>query len=105
MATQKNLILFSILLAAGSCSPKTTTTPTPAGTVIVTVIDYRELDGCEFLLVMDNQQKLQPDNLPEEFKKDGTQLRVLFKYTDGMSVCMAGKMVSLTHVEKAVAGK
>ncbi len=77
MAASENLIrvpkilLIVILLALTSCSEKTTQAQSsvPPGGVLVTVVDYSDLDGCTFLLVLADGQKLQPINLKEGFKK------------------------------------
>jgi len=113
MATSKNLniIRFAsvlmMLLIFSSCAQKATPTvdAPPAGSVPVTVLDYSELDGCTFILELADGQKLQPVNLSEEFKKKGLKLYVSYKVSDGMSVCMAGRMVTLTSVTLAKEGK
>ena len=63
------------------------------------VIDYSEIAGCTFLLQLNNGEKIQPTNLSPDFRKD--KLKVLIKYqiTDMMSACMAGKVVSVSHIE------
>lgn len=63
-----------------------------------TVINY-ELDGCKYILQLPDEKKLEPLNLPDEFKKD--QLRVWIKYVpkkNAVSVCMAGQIVELTDI-------
>ena len=56
-----------------------------------TVIDMRELDGCQFMLQLDSTHRLEPTNLAEEFKKN--KLPVWIKYIeekDLASICQAG---------------
>lgn len=64
-----------------------------------TVIDYSEIAGCTFLLQLNNGEKLEPSNLAPEFKKDKTNVLIKYEIADMMSACMAGKVVSVTHIE------
>ena len=64
-----------------------------------TVISY-ELDGCTYMLQLDNEQKLEPANLAAEFKKD--KLAVWIKYSpkkNAASVCMAGQIVEISDIQ------
>ncbi|MFI5220102.1 MAG: hypothetical protein ACHQNT_11515 [Bacteroidia bacterium] len=99
------LFLFA-LINLNSCCKKTNapvkTNDSPVGLnklTEATVIDYSEIAGCTFLLQLNNGEKLEPSNLSSEFKKD--KLKVLIKYqiTDMQSACMAGKVVSVSHIE------
>lgn len=65
-----------------------------------TVIDLRGLDGCSFLLQVHNQERLEPINLPEEMKVNGLAVMVTYEYHQGASICMAGKMIKITHIRK-----
>ena len=94
----KQLLFLCIAITVSACSEKTTTATTPPHTaqaVIATVVDYSELDGCTYLLELSDGQKLQPVNLSEEFKRKGLKLFITYKYYDGMSTCMAGRMVTV----------
>jgi hypothetical protein len=90
-----------------ACAKKTATTVTVnekpdkyAGYIPVMVKDYKKLDGCEFLLIRENGEKLQPVNLPDSLKRDGINIRILFKPENKAGICMAGKMILLTDVIK-----
>jgi len=65
------------------------------------IVIYYELDACKYLLQLYNEKKLEPTPaLAPEFQKD--QLMVWVKYVDkkdGMSVCMAGKMVEISDIQ------
>ncbi len=73
----------------------------PPDAVLVQVIDYSELDGCQFLLQMENGDKLQPLNLPLKYQKEGINLFITYKIIDGISICMAGKMVQINYISQA----
>ncbi len=96
------LLLSMLIVILYSCAAKKsapeTVAPIPADAVQVKVIDYRELDGCGFMLEKLNGDKLEPVNLDAKFHHEGIKLMVTFTYFDGMSVCMAGRMVKLTFV-------
>ena len=106
MGTGKNIvanyaIFFLMLLLIISCSgQKQTSSVNPKGTP-AKVIDYRELDGCEFLLELGDGTKLQPVNLDSQFKKDKLEVLITWKKYDGVSICMAGEMIELTSITLA----
>ena len=69
--------------------------------VRATVVDMTGLDGCQFLLSLEDGGKLEPINLEPAYKKDN--LPVWIRYIDlkeSMSICMAGKMVRIIAIEK-----
>jgi len=71
-----------------------------------TVVDMSGLDGCTFLLKLEDGKKLEPLNLDQAYKKDG--LAVWIRYVDSkgsVSICMAGKMVKLIALEKRAVNK
>ena len=63
--------------------------------VPVTVVDYKNLDGCEYLLVKENGEKLQAVNLADSLKKDQLKLWIRYVPEKGMGICMAGEMIRL----------
>ena len=64
-----------------------------------TVINY-EVDGCHFLLQLESEEKLDPSNLAEEFKKDHLQVWVKYNVQKGaMGTCMAGKKIIINVIE------
>ncbi len=118
MATSKNLIriasVFLLLLSQMviiSCHKKSVpaaaeektevAVEATAQAVYALVVDYSELDGCTYLLELSDGQKLQPVNLQEDFKRKGLKLFITYKMHDGVSNCMAGRMVTLTSASIA----
>jgi hypothetical protein len=93
-------IMLFFLFNACAAVKNNDSQPIPSGAIEVTVIDYRELDGCTFLLEQQDKKKLQPVNLPAEFQKNGLRLYVNYKNVDGMGICMAGTMVELTFMKE-----
>ena len=94
------LSLLFLLIATVACHPKvmqTSEAPVPTGIPVV-VEDATGLDGCTFLLVLADGKKLQPVNLDSAFQKDGMKLRVTWKTSPGMSICMSGTRVELISV-------
>ena len=72
----------------------------PEPGIAVTVEDATGLDGCTFLLIMDDGSRLQPVNLPEQYCKNGVRIMITYREIKGVSVCMAGKMVEVTSVRE-----
>lgn len=71
------------------------------GFLKATVVDKTGLDGCRFMLQLEDGKMLQPLNLGEKYMKDG--MKVWVQYTiqkDVMTVCMAGDVVNITEIEK-----
>jgi hypothetical protein len=65
-----------------------------------TVKDMSEIAGCTFLLELENGRMLQPDKLPENFRKN--DLPVWIKYVidkNQNSFCMSGKLIVLSEIE------
>ncbi|HEV7230576.1 MAG TPA: hypothetical protein VGO45_04560 [Bacteroidia bacterium] len=71
------------------------------GYAAATMLKY-DVDGCKWLVQLENGQKLVPSKLPgPDFLKDG--LKVWVRYTlqkGGMGICMAGEAIELTGIEK-----
>jgi len=70
------------------------------GFVKAKVKNMMGLDGCGFLLILDNGEKLEPTNLDKQFMQNGIILWIKYKPTGNASICMAGKVVTLTATEK-----
>ena len=71
----------------------------PPGTVAVTVKDFKGLDGCSFLLQVNDTLKYEPVELADSLKQDGLKLYIRYQTVkDHMSICMAGMPVRITEV-------
>lgn len=65
----------------------------------VTVTDYRELDGCSYILRLNDTANLIPLNLADSLKKNNLELMVAYKEKNVPNICMAGKTVELTEIK------
>ena len=85
---------------SGKTVPIETTRDFPAeGYVKATVIHY-ELDGCGYLLQLEDGKKLEPDALPESFRKENTLVWIKYEIRKGAtSICMAGIMVTVADIQ------
>ncbi|MCW3101731.1 MAG: hypothetical protein JWO09_171 [Bacteroidetes bacterium] len=64
-----------------------------------TVIDYK-VDGCTWMLELEDGKKLQPAELKPDYQKDKLQVWITYEIKKGgMGICMAGEMVNITHIE------
>lgn len=92
--------LLTQLFLISSCSRKTCRNTATAWEYYekATVINY-PLDGCNWLLKLEDGKKLQPVNLDQKFQKDNLNVRITYEIIkDGMGICMAGEMVTLTKI-------
>lgn len=100
----KQIVLILLVVLSASCSKKVAglksfPEETKEGYIKATVVNLT-LDGCSWLLQLEDGKKLEPINLKEEFKKD--KLNVWIQYQikkGGMSVCMAGEIVNIIKIE------
>ena len=99
------ILIFAVVVSATTsgckAQKKIPATPAEKQAVWAKVIDYSEIAGCTYLLELSDGQKLQPVNLQEEYRRAGLKLFITYKVFDGVSVCMTGKMVTLTSVSMA----
>jgi hypothetical protein len=105
----KHSIAFGLLCILFSC--KTNTKPVTPATILeiaspkhegftkVIVINHT-VDGCNWMLKLENGKLLEPVNLGDEFKKENLIIWIQYKHYENYSFCMAGEMVTITSVEK-----
>lgn len=69
------------------------------GYTIVTVLDNRKVDGCQFLLADNNNKRYESFNLPDSVKIDGLKLGLKFSFVkSGVSVCMGGPLIKINEI-------
>jgi hypothetical protein len=96
----KNLFLIVLSLAIG-CS--TTEMDKKSENIIsgTGTIKFIDLEGGFYGIIGDDEQKLLPDNLNEEFQVDGLRVRYEAKVQeDVMTIKMWGKPVEIIKIEK-----
>ena len=65
-----------------------------------TVIDKRGLDGCKFLLKLEDHSTLEPIGLDEKFLVAGKKIWIKFAIAkNAMSICMSGTPVNISVAE------
>ena len=98
---KKLAVLILLLTTFAACKTKKAVDYAAQGYTKATVIKY-EVESCGYILQLDGEKKLMPQNLADEFKKD--QLVIWIKYEtlkkQPMTTCMAGTVVKLTDVKK-----
>ncbi len=93
-----------LLVCCGSCWFPFHRTPPPcraynANEKEATVINYT-VDGCSWLLILEDGTKLQPENLAPEFQKNNLKVWISYELKKGgSSICMTGKMVTLASIQ------
>jgi hypothetical protein len=94
------LALISSCLFVSCKSTKTMESSlTKEGYSIVTVLDNRNVDGCQFLLADDNNKRYEPINLSDSLKVNGLKIGVKFSFVKGgVSVCMGGPLIKVNEI-------
>lgn len=102
------LLYVLILLLVGTvtgCSEEAASPEPLACQTKATVKDLRGLDGCSYVLVLESGEKLEPvfdagqstPTLKGIVLRDGMQVTLSYRErTDGVSICMVGKIVEVT---------
>lgn len=111
----KSVYYLILVIFLPSCSPGSLPVKAPGekeeqaqpvdyisrGFVRATVIDLTGLDGCRFLLQLEDGSRLEPENLDPVFAKPGTAVWVKYFFQkNAISICMAGKVVHVTDILK-----
>lgn len=63
-------------------------------------INKIDLDGCSWVIILDNGKRLEPINLADEFKINNLNIWVQYKTYQGNSVCMIGEMITVLAIAK-----
>jgi hypothetical protein len=97
------LFYLTIIIISVSCSsikPAAKKDFSALGFVKAEVKKY-DIDGCGFMIFLEDGNKLNPDKLEDKFKVDG--LAIWIKYgvkKNAMSICMAGPNISVVEIAK-----
>ena len=64
------------------------------------VIDKTNLDGCTFIILINDSIALEPVNLDNKFKKN--KLQIIFKYRESraMTTCMIGQAIIISEARE-----
>jgi hypothetical protein len=69
------------------------------GYSILTVLDKRKVDGCQFLLTDDNNKIYEPINLPDSVRVSGLKIGAKFSFMKGgVSACMGGPLIKISDI-------
>ncbi len=114
----KYLSLFAILVIIISCTPTKSTNIVEEETADSTLVKVEEtttcetiakvqdnsgLDGCKYLIILEDGKKLEPlVILDKSFKlRDGQNIRLTYEpEREFMSICMAGQGVRVTCIQE-----
>jgi hypothetical protein len=100
------IISMMVLVALQSCHlfvkekqeiPKVVV-PLHEGFTKATVINY-SVDGCSWMIQLEDGKLLEPVNLKDEFKKENLKVWIQYKHYENFSFCMAGEMVTISAIE------
>jgi hypothetical protein len=114
------LLLSLLLLSVVTSCQKAELAPVNSCGTLATIRDLRGLDGCGFILELDNGEKLEPvydygfcgtPPLPTPVINDiqfldGKRVSIAYKeLKDRSSICMVGKVVEITCISEVSAAK
>jgi hypothetical protein len=68
--------------------------------VKATIIDMSYLDGCFYILELENNDRLVAVNLAEPWLVDQKKVWITYDAVDAATVCMAGKSVKIKTIEE-----
>lgn len=113
--TISNLIILTILLVftTSSCKSKKSTiseesSPTEQvdtednkGLKSATIVDYsKKNEACHLLILLEDGSILQPINIPEELRKDGTKVWLSFSYSRRQQgPCPLGQPITIDTIK------
>jgi hypothetical protein len=101
-----NRLIIIFLILAGCHSIKKTTDKKVAQVDYASqnyskgVIKDIELDGCRYLIELQDGKRLNPDKLDTLFQHDQLKVWVKFKIHDRMNICMSGTTVDIIDIQK-----
>lgn len=67
-----------------------------------TLRDFTGVDGCSYVLVLDNEKVLEIDNLefePDFQFRDGLRVSVTYEEVSSVSICMIGQIVKVLCID------
>lgn len=94
-------ILLGMALSANKCNESKKGNEDIIRDKTGVVIDRHNLDGCGFLIQLDNGTKLEPIEVTPEFEfTEGQRIKVSYQHLEGVaSTCMAGELVRITEIK------
>ncbi len=101
MKTRIHILFVSVMLILQACS---SVDPIFPGETEGTVKDYTGMDGCGFIIELENGDKLEPLQVADSNFVFHDGQKVIFTYTelkDVGSICMVGKMVRIESIHEA----
>ena len=99
---RKSLIIGIIIIALSLFACKATKTSTCDNAVEAKLVNLTGLDGCSWVIELENGNKLEPINLKSFDIKLRNKKKIWVSYTDAkdyVSICMTGKIVRIECIE------
>lgn len=90
------LLLTGLIISANKCDQGEIKNKTGI------VKEYTHLDGCNFIIELDDGTKLEPMEVVPVFEfRDGQKVKISYTPLEGVaSTCMVGKLVKITKIKK-----
>ncbi|MFM7016284.1 MAG: hypothetical protein ACKOX3_08155 [Bacteroidota bacterium] len=101
MVIRKYVVGLSLFALVFSCkSPeKSQEDLTKHRYTVLTVVDNRKMDGCQYLLTDNFNKRYEPTAFPDSLKVNGLKIGAKFTFVkDAVSICMGGQLIKLNEV-------
>jgi len=98
------LLSAALVLVAGACSDAQEIPPlavaAPDTVAIDATVQFLDIEGGCWALEVSSAVRLEPVNLPDEFRVDALRVRVTLTGVQAVSVCMIGPTVKVLQIER-----
>ncbi len=65
-----------------------------------TIVNYTGLDGCGWLIMLDDESILEPNGLDTMFQTLGAKIWLKYEDREGGSKCMVGKLITVLDIKE-----
>ena len=98
------LLMGGLVISAATCSSVADIPPlyqsSPDTLAIDATVQFLNIEGGCWALTLSSATRLEPLNLPADFRVDGLKVRATITGTKAASVCMIGPVVELLAIQR-----
>lgn len=72
--------------------------PIESNKIIGTVLDKSKIDGCSYVISINDSTNYEPINLEKTYQKDGLKIMFTYKLSRAMTACMMGQPIVIQKI-------